>query len=111
MGINPKKGYLAQIPATNTTLYTCPANTVARVVACTLTNDTTSAQPVTLHKVESGGSVSDARQLLNAKSIGSQESYVVDEIIGQILEAGDFINGIAGAADQITCALDVVEIT
>lgn len=104
------KGYLGQIAATDTTVYTCPANTQARVIKCTATNDTTTVTTLSAHKVESGGSVGVDRLIMNSKSIGNKETYECPEVVGQVLEAGDIISMIAGVAAQITIALDVVEI-
>ncbi len=109
MAILVKNVHLDQVPATNTTLYTCPENTVARIIKATVTNDTTTAQTLSMHKVESGGSVADNRIILNLRSIGSQETYEMPEIVGQVLAAEMFLNGIAGGADQLTLNLDVTE--
>jgi len=108
--ITLKNAYLDQVPAANTTLYTCPAGTIARVLKCTVTNDTTTVQTITFHKVESGGAVGDDRLILNAKTIGNKETYECPEIVGQVLDAGDLVSAIAGGAAQLTVSLDVVEI-
>ena len=110
MSVTAKNAYLDQVPAANTTLYTCPVTTTARIVKCTATNDTTTAQTITFHKVESGGSVGDDRLILNTKPLGNKETYECPEVVGQILNASMFINSISGGADQVTVALDVVEI-
>jgi len=110
MSVTPKNAYLAQVPAANTTLYTCPVNTTARIIKCSGCNATTTAQTITFHKVESGGSVADGRQIYNAYPIGNKETIGFHEMVGQVLEAGDFISAIAGGASQITVSLDVVEI-
>ena len=47
---------------------------------------------------------------MNAKAIGNKETYECPGVVGQVLEAGDFISAIAGGADQLTTVLDVVEI-
>lgn len=111
MTIQLKNGYLDQVAATNTTLYTCPANTTARVMKCTACNDTTTAQTISFHKVESGGSVADDRLVLNLKTLGNKETYECPEIVGQVLDAGASISAVAGGATQITVSLDVAEIT
>ena len=111
MTIQLKNGYINQVAATNTTLYTCPANMTARVMKCTACNDTTTAQTITFHKVESGGSVAVDRLLINAKALGNKETYECPEVVGQVLDAGAFISAIAGGAAQITVSLDVAEIT
>jgi len=109
--ITLKNAYLAQVPAADTILYTCPANTTARVLKCTVTNDTTTAQTISFHKVPSGDAAGVANLILNTKVIGNKETYECPEIVGQVLEAADFISSIAGGATQLTTVLDVVEIT
>jgi hypothetical protein len=110
MSVTLKNAYMAQPAATDTTLYTCPANTVARVIKCTITNDTTTAKTISFNKVPSGGSVGVTNLILNAKAIGSKETYEAPEVVGQVLDAADLISAIAETADQLTVALDVVEI-
>jgi len=110
MSVTLKNAYLAQVAAENTTLATAQENTVWRVIKCTATNDTTTAVVITFHKVESGGSVGDTKLILNAKILGAKETYECPEVVGQVLEAGDFISAIAGSAAQVTVSLDVVEI-
>jgi len=75
-----------------------------------MTNDTTTVVTVSMHKVESGGAVGDDRLVMNAKSLGSRETYECPEVVGQVLDAGDLISAIAGVAAQVTVSLDVVEI-
>ena len=110
MAISLKNAYLAQVPAANTTLYTCPANTTARVLKCTVTNDTTTAQTISFNKIPSGDAAGVANLILNLKAIGNKETYECPEIVGHVLDAGAIISGIAGAADQLTTVIDVVEI-
>ena len=98
MSITLKNAYLAQVPAANTTLYTCPANTVARVLKCTVTNDDVAAQTISFHKVESGGAVGVDKLIMNTKAIGNKETYECPEVVGQVFEAGDFLSAIAGGA-------------
>lgn len=106
-----KNGYIAQPGIANTTLYTCPANTEARVVKCTIANDTTTAQIISFNKVPSGGAVGDANLIMNERIIGPKETHEAFEVEGQILDTGDFISAIAGGADQLTVSLDVIEST
>lgn len=110
MATTIKNAYIAQPAAANTTLYTCPTHTQARVLKCTVTNDTTTASTISFNKVPSGGSVGVTNLIMNTKAIGSQETYDCPEVVGQVLDAGDLISAIAGNADQLTVSLDVVEI-
>jgi len=110
MPITLKNAYMAQPAATDTTLYTCPANTIARILKCTVTNDTTTTKTISFNKVPSGGSVGPTNLILNLKSIGNKETYECPEVVGQVLDTADLISAIAETADQLTVALDVVEI-
>lgn len=110
MGVSIKNAYLAQPGITDTTLYTCPALTAARVLKCTVTNDTTTVATISFNKVPSGGAVAATNLIMNLKSIGSRETYECPEVVGQILDEADLISAIASVADQLTVSLDVVEI-
>lgn len=110
MPVNLKNAYLDQPGVTDTTLYTTPANTVARVLKCTVTNDTTVVATISFNKIPSGGSVGADNLIMNLKSIGSQETYECPEVVGQILDAADVMSAIASIAAQLTVSLDVVEI-
>lgn len=110
MGVTLKNVYIAQPGIADTTLYTCPANTIARVLKCTITNDTTTAVTISFNKVPSGGAVAATNLILNLKALGSRETYECPEVVGQVLDASDLLSAIASIADQITVSLDVVEI-
>lgn len=111
MGIELRAAYMGQPAAANTLLYTCPANTTARILKCTVTDDTDSAKYISFHLVPSGGTVGPTNMIMNAQVIGGDETYECPEIVGHGLEAGDFLSAIAETADQLTVALTVVEIT
>ena len=110
MSIKMKNAYMAQPGITDTTLYTCPANTQARILKCTVTNDTTTAVTISFNKVPSGDSVAATNLIMNLKALGSRETYECPEVVGQVLDAGDILSAIASVADQLSVAVDVVEI-
>ena len=102
-----KNAYFAQVPAADTLLYTCPANTTARVIKAVVTNDTTTVATLTVHQ----GTAGDDTLLMNERAIGSQESYPCqDELVGVVLEAGDTLRGEASVAAQLTLRIDVMEV-
>jgi len=105
-----KNVHSAQLAATSAALYTCPANTKARVVKCTVCNDTTTVPTYSFWKVPSGSSADNTTLVVNARNLPSKESWSEDRIEGQILEAGDAIHAQASGADQVTVMLDVAEI-
>ena len=107
MATTLRNAYFGQVPAADTLLYTCPANTTARVVKAVVTNDTTTVATLTVHQ----GAAGDDTLLMNAKPIGSRESDPCqDELVGVVLEAGDTLRGEASVAAQLTLRIDVVEI-
>lgn len=110
MPVALKNVYMGQPAAANTTLYTCPANTTARILKCTVTNDTTVVETISFNKVPSGNAVAVTNLIMNLKNIGDKETYECSEVVGQILDAGDLLSAIASAANQLTVSLDVVEI-
>ena len=110
MGVTLVNAYLAQPGITDSTLYTCPANTVAKVVKCTVTNDTTTVATISFNKRPAAAAAGAANLIMNLRPIGSRETYECPEIVGQVLEATDLLSAIASVADQLTVNLDVVEI-
>ena len=110
MPVTLKNAYMAQPAAIDTTLYTCPPNTVARILKCTVTNDTTTVVTISFNKVPSGDAVAVTNLIMNLKPIGNKETYECPEVVGQVLDAGDLMSAIASVATQLTVSLDVVEI-
>ena len=110
MGVTLVNAYLAQPGVADTTLYTCPANTIARVLKCTVTNDTTTAVTISFNKRPAAAASGAANLIMNLKPLGSRETYECPEVVGQVLEATDILIAVASVADQLTVNLDVVEI-
>ena len=110
MGVTLKNVYLAQPGVADTTLYTCLANTTAKILKCTVTNDTTTAITISFNKRPAAAASGPANLIMNLKSIGSRETYDCPEVVGQVLDATDLLSAIASVANQLTVSLDVVEI-
>jgi len=110
MGVTLVNAYLAQPGIADTTLYTCPANTVTRVLKCTVTNDAAGAATISFNKRPAAAAVDPANLIMNLKAIDSRETYDCPEIVGQVFEATGLLSAIASVADQLTVNLDVVEI-
>jgi hypothetical protein len=79
-----------------TLLYTVPTGIRTEILDIVVTNTTAGALACTLHFVPSGGSAVTATQFLGAKSIAANDIYHFEGI--QVLNAGDFIQGIGGSA-------------
>ena len=111
MAYTPIKIYDGQPGNTDTTLYTGQANERIRILAAVGTNDTTTSAYLSMNLVPSGDSVDAANLIMNQKVFGSRESRQLDEIIGQVIEVGDVLSGIAETASQITLHISGVKIT
>lgn len=106
------KLYGAQPAAANTVLgNVCPANTKYRIVAATVTNDAAVAKWISFHLVPSGGAAGDTNLILNAKVIGNKGSYTLPELIGHVLDPGDFLSSITETADTLTVHISVIAVT
>ena len=96
----------ALIPAkqaenTQTTQYTA---TNCRAIIDKFTATNTSAGNVTIgvNIVASGGSASVSNLIVDTRSIAPDETYTFPELVGQVLDSGNFISTIAGAATSLT---------
>jgi len=107
MSVVIKNVYLAQVPAADTLLYTAPVLTQARVLKCTVTNDTTTVTTLSVH----AGAAGDGTLILNERPIGSKETYECPEVVGQVVNASGVLRAEAGVATQLTLKVDVVEIS
>lgn len=92
----------SQLTASAATYYTTPANTKTTISAMTLTNTSASAVTATVHLIQSGGVAGNDNMILSARTIAAGESYNVASAIGQTMEAGGFIQALAGSATSIT---------
>ncbi|KFC61957.1 hypothetical protein [Massilia sp. LC238] len=97
----PKQIAVAELGAASAALYTAPANTKTTISACSVTNKTGNARTVTLTVQAAGGT---ARNIAFGMGVGAGETRVVHGAIGQTLEAGGVLAGLADAAG----ALDIV---
>jgi hypothetical protein len=66
------------------------------------TNTTAGAVTLTVKLVASGGAAGAGNTIVSAKSLAAGECYTFPEVVGHVLEAGDFISTLAGAATSIT---------
>jgi hypothetical protein len=82
--------------------YTCPANSKVVVRHAVFVNHTAGAVTLSVYVVESGGSVTDARKVLDVLSIAAHTAYVSPELAGVVLNAGDAIQTVASASASIS---------
>lgn len=92
-----------------TTQYTAVAKTTI-IDKHTVTNTTGGGVVYTVNVVPSGGAAAVSNQVLS-KTIAAGETYQCPEVVGQVLNPGDFISTLAGAATSLTILANGREIT
>lgn len=99
-----------QAAAANTTQYT--ANGVRTIIdKFTGTNTTGSAATLTVFLVQSGGAAGAANTIVAARSLAAAECYTFPEIVGHVLNSGDFLVTASGTASAITIRASGREVT
>jgi hypothetical protein len=96
----------ALIPAkqaenTQTTQYTA-TNCRAIIDKFTATNTTAGNVTISVNIVISGGTAAASNLIVDTRSIGPDQTYTFPELVGQVLDAGNFISTIASAATSLT---------
>lgn len=100
-----------QAEGVNTTQYTTPLGTRTIIDKFTATNTTGGAVALTVNLVALAGAAGAANVILSAKSIAAGECYTCPEIVGHVLNPGDFINTLAAAAASLTIRSSGREVT
>lgn len=98
-----------QLENTQTTQYTA-ANVRAIVDKATVTNTTAANVTIAVNVIQNGGAAGDGNLIIKAKTILPGETYLCPELVGQILDPGDFISTIAGAATSLTMRISGREV-
>ena len=94
--------------ATETTIYTCPANKVATVRVVHLCNTDASGRTITLYKVKVGDSAGDDVVELKTQVLGAVGTASGTYNLGPItLDAGDKLTGLASVASVVTAIAEV----
>ena len=93
-----------------TTQYTA-VNCTTILDKATVTNTTAGNVTFSAHVVTSAGSAGASNLVVNLRSIAPKETYALPELIGQVLQSGDFLSTIAGAATSLTLRVSGREIT
>jgi len=94
-----------QLSTSATSVYTCPANSYVKISAATCSNVTGTAATITFNLVPSGGAVSTSNQVITVQNVAATGSYVMVELLNQILNPGDSIFGLSSTASAINFTL------
>ena len=95
---------------TQTTQYT--ANNVTAIIdKFTATNYSASAATISVNLVTTAGSAGNLNLITKTKTLQPSEVYTFPELVGQVLNPGDFISTIAGTASAINMRVSGREVT
>lgn len=98
------------VEATQTTQYT--ANGVTTIIdKFTVTNYNTAAATISVNLVTYAGSAGNNNLITKTKTLQPAEVYTFPELVGQVLNNGDFISTIAGTASTINMRVSGREVT
>ena len=98
------------VEGTQTTQYT--ANGLTAIIdKFTATNYSASAATISVNLVTTSGSAGNANLITKTKTLQPAEVYTFPELVGQVLNPGDFISTIAGTATAINMRVSGREVT
>ena len=101
MAVTPKVLILAKIAEnTQTTQYTA-VNVRAIIDKFTATNYGGTTETISVNLVAVAGAPGNLNLITKTKALQPAESYTFPELVGHVLNAGDFISTIASAAANI----------
>lgn len=96
------------LAASETTQYTCPANSSVKIAGARLTNTTGSAVTVSISVVKSGDTAGLSNRVLASYSLAAGDGIGLDELKDLYLGPGDFVSAIASAATAVTLVMSGV---
>lgn len=94
-----------------TTQYTTPALTRTIIDKMTATNTTAGAVSLSVNLVASSGAAGASNLIVSAQSIPAGQCYLLPEVVGHVLNPGDFISTLASAATSITIRISGREVS
>ena len=98
------------VEATQTTQYTATGVTTI-IDKFTATNYSASAATISVNLVTVSGSAGNVNLITKTKTLQASEVYTFPELVGQVLNSGDFISTIAGTGSAINMRVSGREVT
>ena len=93
-----------------TTQYTA-VNVTTIIDKFTATNYSGSAAAISVNLVTNAGSAGNVNLITKTKTLQPSEVYTFPELVGQVLNPGDFISTLAGTASAINMRVSGREVT
>lgn len=98
------------VEVTQTTQYTA-TNVTAIIDKFTATNYSATAATISVNLVTLAGTAGNINLITKTKTLQPSEVYTFPELVGQVLNPGDFISTIAGTASAINMRVSGREVT
>lgn len=98
------------VEAVQTTQYTATGVTTI-IDKFTATNYSAAAATISVNLVTVSGTAGNVNIITKTKTLQPSEVYTFPELVGQVLNAGDFISTLAGTADSINMRVSGREVT
>jgi hypothetical protein len=98
------------IPNADTTVYTAPGFTTTIIDKLTCANYDSVPRIIAISIVASGAAVGNAYYIAK-RTLASTETYTWPEVVGQILNPGDFVSAISSNATGINLRMSGREVT
>ena len=98
------------VEATQTTQYTA-ANVTTIIDKFTATNYSSTAATISVNVVTTSDTAGNQNLITKTKTLQPTEVYTFPELVGQVLNPGDFISTIAGTASSINMRISGREVT
>ena len=95
---------------TQTTQYTS-TNVTTIIDKFTATNYSATAATISVNLVTTAGSAGNQNLITKTKTLQPSEVYTFPELVGQVLNPGDFISTLAGTASAINMRVSGREVT
>jgi hypothetical protein len=99
-----------QAEAVQTAQYTA-VNAKAIIDKFTVTNTSATNETISINLVAEGDAAGAENLVIDARAIAPDETYTCPELVGHVLDAGDFISTLASAGTALTIRCSGREVT
>lgn len=100
-----------QLGSAAASIYVAPANTRTLLDKMTITNPTAGALTFTVNLVPEGGTAGADNIVVSAQSVAAGATYLCPEIVGHVLNTGDFVSAFASAATSLVVRISGREVS
>lgn len=111
MAIQVKNFLTKFLEGAQTTQYTVPAGSTVIIDKVTGTNQDVVNCDVSVNLVTSGDTPNLSNLITQTRTIAPSETYTFPELVGQVLEAGDYFSTLTSVGSAVTIRISGREIT